>query len=126
MRNKLHTTDKAVLHAARTGEDTVELTSEILMAMSEAFAERMSQINAEFPTLVADCPYETRLAVAAWVFEAIVTHAREGGSFRTLIYERLGFAEDAYVPLFLAGGMDISNGFELGGEPDVVGNEEGT
>lgn len=70
----------------------------------------------EFPEmnkLVDDCPYETKLAVTAWVFRNIVDHAQEGGSFRFLIYGRLGFDTDAYVPLYEAGGMEISNEFDM-------------
>lgn len=70
----------------------------------------------EFPELdklVEDCPYETKLAVTAWVFRNIVEHAQQGGSFRFLIYERLGFDTDAYVPLYEAGGMEISNEFDM-------------
>jgi hypothetical protein len=60
-----------------------------------------------------ECDYDTKLAVTAWVMENIVEHAKEGGSFRYLIYERLGFKSDAYVPLYDAGGMVISNEFDL-------------
>lgn len=70
----------------------------------------------EFPQLdklVDDCPYETKLAVTAWVFQNIVDHAKEGGSFRYLIYDRLGFNMDAYVPLCEAGGLEISNEFDM-------------
>lgn len=44
-----------------------------------------------------------------WVFRHIRDHLREGGSFRYLIYDRMGFGFDAYEPLCLAGGMAISN-----------------
>jgi hypothetical protein len=63
--------------------------------------------------LVEECPYETKLAVTAWVMKHIVEHAKEGGSYRYLIYERLGFSLDAYVPLYDAGGMEISNEFDM-------------
>jgi len=56
---------------------------------------------------------ETRLACAGHVIRKIVDHGREGGTFRYLIYDRLGFGPEAYVPLYLAGGMHISNHFEL-------------
>jgi hypothetical protein len=56
---------------------------------------------------------ESRLAVAVQVFEAICEHAREGGSFRYLIYDRLGFYMGAYVPLQLAGALTVSNEFTL-------------
>lgn len=63
--------------------------------------------------LVEKCDYDTKLAVTAWVMENIVKHAKEGGSFRYLIYSRLGFESDAYLPLYDAGGMEISNEFDL-------------
>lgn len=63
--------------------------------------------------LVDECPYETKLAVTAWVMKHIVAHAEEGGSFRCLIYQRLGFEPDAYGPLYLAGGMTITNEFDM-------------
>lgn len=61
-----------------------------------------------------DIPYEMRLAATAYVMEAICDHAKEGGSYRYLIYERLGFDMDAYATLYCAGGMTISNEFVLG------------
>jgi hypothetical protein len=56
-----------------------------------------------------------KLAVVQWVFRHVVEHAREGGSFRYLIYERLGFGPEAYVPL-CGDGLTISNEFSLGDE----------
>lgn len=62
--------------------------------------------------LVEKCDYETKLAVAQWVMKHIVDHAKEGGSYRYLIYQRLGFDMDAYAVL-LDDGMTISNEFDL-------------
>lgn len=45
----------------------------------------------------------------AWVFQKLVQHLDEGGSYRYLCYERLGFDESSYVPLYRAGGMALSN-----------------
>ncbi len=42
----------------------------------------------------------------------IVAHAKEGGTYRYLIYDRLGFAPDAYMPL-MDDGITISNEFDL-------------
>lgn len=61
---------------------------------------------------------DTRIAVAAGVLSAVRDHAIEGGSFRHLIYERMGFSEAAYLPLFLAGGMDVSNEFLMLAHPE--------
>ena len=70
--------------------------------------------------LVENCDYDTKLAVTAWVFKNIVEHAKEGGSYRYLIYDRLGFDLDAYVPLFEAGGMEISNEFDIERISDII------
>ena len=61
----------------------------------------------------ASLDLETQLAAAAFVIRKIVDHGREGGTFRYLIYDRLGFGPEAYVPLYLAGGMHIANDFDL-------------
>jgi hypothetical protein len=53
-----------------------------------------------------------KLAVTQWVFKHIVEHAREGGSYRYLIYDRLGFGMEAYVPL-CDDGLTISNEFDI-------------
>ena len=62
--------------------------------------------------LVDKCDYDTKLAVTQWVMKHIVDHAKEGGSYRYLIYTRLGFDMDAYGAL-LDDGMTISNEFDL-------------
>lgn len=47
----------------------------------------------------------------AWVIRHLCDHLKEGGSFRYLIYERMGYPPEAYGPLFKAGGMVLSNAF---------------
>jgi len=74
----------------------------------------------ELDKLVEECPYETKLAVTAWIIRNIVDHAQQGGSYRYLIYDRLGFDIDAYVPLYEAGGMEISNNFDLDQIPAII------
>lgn len=59
--------------------------------------------------IIEKTDYDTRLALAAWVMDAICKNARAGGSFRNLIYGELGLKTDAYMPLYLAGGQDITN-----------------
>jgi hypothetical protein len=56
--------------------------------------------------------YDHKLAVTQWVFKHLVEHAKEGGSYRHLIYQRLGFDIDAYIPL-CDDGLTISNEFTL-------------
>lgn len=125
---KIHSTDKALLDAAagKAPEDElVELTPDLMGYIRQSLDSRFAYINETYPKLVDECPYETKLAVAAWVFKALVDHAREGGTFRYLIYDRLGFGPDAYVPLYEAGGMTISNEFNLGEGHDNKGRSEG-
>ena len=112
----ISTADKALIDAAGgKTEGLTELTPELLERMRASMSERRADIAARYPALVENCPYETRLAVTAWVFKAICDHAKERGTFRYLIYDRLGFGHDAYMPLYLAGGMEISNEFSLTG-----------
>jgi hypothetical protein len=63
--------------------------------------------------LVKNSDYDTRLAITAWVMRHILDHAKDGGSYRYLIYDRLGFDMDAYGVLQEAGALDISNLFNL-------------
>ena len=63
----------------------------------------------EFDDLVAKYDYQTKLDIAAWVISKIDEHGQDPGSFRGLIYGLLGFGPDAYVPLYEAGGMNITN-----------------
>ena len=69
--------------------------------------------------LVDKCDYDTKLAITAWVMKHIVEHARDGGSYRYLIYDRLGFEMDAYGAL-LDDGMTISNEFDLNLKDAVI------
>jgi hypothetical protein len=107
------TGDRELLKAAVSGDGLVEVTPALMADIQESIKARRAEIDSTYQKLVDDCPYETRLAIAAWVMRAIVDHARDGGSFRFLIYDRLGFGPDAYLPLYYAGGMTISNEFVL-------------
>jgi hypothetical protein len=69
--------------------------------------------------LVQKADYDTRLAITAWVCKHILDHAKDGGSYRYLIYDRLGFNEDSYMVLQMAGALDISNLFDLQKMEDI-------
>lgn len=73
----------------------------------------------EFDDLVAKYDYDTKLDIAAWVISKIDEHGVDGGSFRYLIYNRLGFGPDAYVPLYEAGGMNITNELDYDANPNL-------
>jgi len=70
---------------------------------------------------IDDVDYDTKLVVTEWVMKHIVEHAIEGGSYRYLIYARLGFGPDAYVPL-CNHGLTISNEFSLQEKNDELQN----
>ena len=61
----------------------------------------------------------------AWVLAHIDDHLKEGGTFRKLIYDRMGFGVGEYQLFYEAGGMNISNAFcelrtyEEGKKPDA-------
>jgi hypothetical protein len=63
----------------------------------------------DYDKLVEKYDYQTKLDIAAWVISKIDEHGTNPGSFRYLIYQLLGFGPDAYVPLYEAGGMNITN-----------------
>ena len=50
------------------------------------------------------------LEQVAWVFRKLVEHMEQPGSYRYLIYERMGYGLEAYGALF-PDGMTLSNAF---------------
>ena len=56
--------------------------------------------------------YDQRLAATAFIFQQLCEHARTSGTYRKLIYDRLGFDQDAYLVLLPEGKL-ISNKFSL-------------
>lgn len=82
---------------------------EALDTLRDAYKEA----DKEMKQLADECPNDVKIAVTAWAIKHIVDHAQEGGSFRTLIYDRFGFGPEAYVPLYSAGGMTITNEFDI-------------
>ena len=115
----LHPIDSALLDVARTGEGRV-LTADEWQTLRSQIAEQRDATEDELDALLASCPYDTRLAITAWVLRQLCAHARDGGSFRHLIYDRLDFGLDAYATLYLAGGMTLSNLFHNAREQGVL------
>lgn len=79
-----------------------------LKGLRQTFADH----DAELAKMADECDPELKLAVTQWVMKHIVAHASEGGSYRYLIYDRLGFGPEAYAPL-CSDGLTISNEFDL-------------
>lgn len=73
------------------------------------FTTAGDMMSIDYDKLVEKYDYETKLDIAAWVISKIDEHGNNPGSFRGLIYGLLGFGMDAYVPLYEAGGMNITN-----------------
>ena len=84
----------------------------------EKIGEAMAERENELDKLAETCDYEMKLAVTKWVFKHIAAHGAEGGSYRYLIYDRLGFGPDAYVPL-CSDGLFISNEFDAEALPNA-------
>jgi hypothetical protein len=57
------------------------------------------------------CMVRPPIWLTAWVLRRIHEHLKQPGSFRYLIYDRMGYGPRAYLPLYYAGGMEISNAF---------------
>jgi hypothetical protein len=66
----------------------------------------------DYDSIVAKYDNQTKLDIAARVISKIDDHGASPGSFRYLIYDRLGFGPEAYVPLYTAGGMNITNSLD--------------
>jgi len=93
-------------------EDTL---GDALKGLQQAFADH----DAELAKMADECDPELKLAVTKWVMKHIVAHASEGGSYRYLIYERLGFGPEAYAPL-CSDGLTISNEFDLNLKDSII------
>jgi len=94
----------------------VPLTEARIEALKAGIAAHEDRYQNDFPKLVDACDYETKLAVACWVMKHVYAHAKEGGTYRYLIYHRLGFGPDSYAPMMFADALNISNEFTLPSE----------
>ena len=67
------------------------------------------------PAELCNCPaseeefIKPSIEQTAWVIKHILKHFEEGGSFRYLIYDRMGYGQEAYVEFYEAGGLKLSN-----------------
>jgi|688.fasta_scaffold01392_17 hypothetical protein len=79
---------------------------------SQELGKLIEKYNDDLDKMAEECPNELKIAVTRWAMNHIVEHAKSGGSYRYLIYSRMGFGPEAYAPL-LDGGMVISNEFDI-------------
>ena len=75
-------------------------------------AEIMDEADKDMDKMAEECPHDLKIAVVRWAMRHIVEHAKEGGSYRCLIYNRMGFGPEAYAPL-CENGLTISNEFDI-------------
>jgi hypothetical protein len=87
-----------------------EKLKDLLTAARESFAVFRDDFHKEAEAKWNELDNDTKILLTGHVFSKIKEHMKNPGSYRYLIYERLGFKSDAYVPLYFCGGMDISNG----------------
>ena len=74
----------------------------------------------DYDELVSKYDNQTKLDIAAWVISKIDEHGTDPGSFRHLIYGLLGFGPEAYVPLYYAGGMNITNELDYDKDEQLI------
>ena len=86
---------------------------EFLDELRHSYAEFRDQEIKRQEQVVAEMDYNLKMDVVAWTMRKICEHARDGGTYRYLIYDRMGFQPDAYAVLMEAGGMEICNHFDL-------------
>jgi len=80
------------------------MKKEIKQLFESARKDGLAKQNEVFGNI----PIHKRLEIVQWVFRCIDEHIQEGGTYRFLIYERLGFGPEAYCALY-PWGMNISN-----------------
>lgn len=102
------------------------MSNDELFEALKKLSEARDEDEKELDKMVEWCDNEMKIAITRWVMRNIVEHALEGGSYRYLIYDRLGFGPEAYAPL-CGDGLTISNEFDLNlkGEIRKVAMENG-
>lgn len=67
-------------------------------------------------------PEAVKITVACWLLKHLVEHAQDPGTFRHLVYKRLGLGLPAYTPMLNAGGMTVATFFDLIGKREPHGD----
>lgn len=78
----------------------------------EDFENIEKELNEKSKKIWEELDYNIKLNVLHHIGKILVEHAKEGGSYRYLLYDRLGLDIDAYVYL-LNSFMTISNEFSI-------------
>lgn len=83
--------------------------NEALEQLRGIFTRAMEEWKKEAEQCWNELDPEKRLLITSYVFRKLHEHYMEGGSYRYLIYERLGFGPEAYAVLQTNGALDIHN-----------------
>lgn len=78
----------------------------------EELLQKETQIEDNCKKVWEELDYDKKLDILRYVGKILCEHAEEGGSYRYLIYDRLGLDMDSYVYL-LDSFMTISNEFSI-------------
>ena len=89
-----------------------------MKTIKEMMKEERKEGRKEQDKVFGKIPMEKRLEIVAWVFSKLEEHLKDGGTYRTLIYKRMGFDGRAYGALYPMG-MNLSNAFcDLNSPPE--------
>lgn len=80
-----------------------EVNSNVIAIMPDPFGVKKLAEKYELLTV------EQKIAAASVIIPHVLNNARDGGSFRHLIYDLLNFPPSAYGPLCAAGVLDATN-----------------
>jgi methionine salvage enolase-phosphatase E1 len=94
-------------------------TKDDLKEIRKVFQAAMKERDAGVIRVWNETDEDTKLAITKYVMDRIWEHAIEGGSYRYLIYDRLGFSMAAYTYLYPVG-MNISNEFDVSNKKDIL------
>lgn len=111
----LNSRDEEAFRIVRENNGGVQLTPQLMKRMQDIMKMRRVSQDTTLPELADACPPEMKMAVVCWFIRHLLQHATEGGTYRYMIYDRLNFGEDCYMPLQNAGLLDICNALNLKG-----------
>lgn len=86
-------------------EEFLKRMKESFQPLVESWAEEIRRGEQVFSSL-GD---EDRLALCCYLFSVLSEHLREGGTYRMLLYDRLGLGLEAYGAMQFAGALDVHN-----------------
>jgi hypothetical protein len=90
-------------------DDRVNKLSEVLKEIKTVCEKIKLNTDKQIENTWEETDYDIKLYIAAYIFKQLEKHMYEGGSYRNLIYTKLGFSYDAYGVLQMNGAFNIHN-----------------